>query len=215
MPAKDMTTLGFYASEAEVYAGRSRAVDHVRMEAFLARLRAGASILELGCGGGHDSEAMLAKGFDVTPTDGSTELAREAEKRLRRPVRVMLFDDLDEKSSYEGVWANACLLHVPRTDLPGIVSRIHASLEAGGVFYASYKAGSEEGRDRFQRYYNYPSPEWLRELYGQLRWDSIEIEADTGSGYDQEPTDWLHVTAVKERVDFGRSRLGPAARENE
>lgn len=198
MPAKDATTLNFYASEAEAYAGRLRSVDDVRLGAFLAKLRAGASILELGCGGGHDSEAMLARGFDVTPTDGSAELAREAEKRLGRPVRVLLFDDLDEKNCYEGVWANACLLHVPRSDLPDIVARIHASLKAGGVFYASYKAGSGEGRDRFQRYYNYPSPEWLREVYGQLRWDSVEIEAGVGTGYDRKPTDWLHVTAVKE-----------------
>jgi SAM-dependent methyltransferase len=198
MPAKDATTLNFYASEAEAYVGRSRSVDDVRLGAFLARLRPGAAILELGCGGGHDSEAMLARGFDVTPTDGSAELAREAEKRLGRPVRVLLFDDLDERNCYEGVWANACLLHVPRSDLPDIVARIHASLKAGGVFYASYKAGFGEGRDRFQRYYNYPSPEWLREVYGQLRWDSVEIEACVGTGYDRKPTDWLHVTAVKE-----------------
>ena len=86
MPAKDATTLNFYASEAEAYAGRLRSVDDVRLGAFLAKLRAGASILELGCGGGHDSEAMLARGFDVTPTDGSAELAREARK-TSRPAR--------------------------------------------------------------------------------------------------------------------------------
>ena len=175
MAASDQTTLTFYAKEAGVYAVRPRKVDHVHMDAFLARLP-GASILELGCGGGHDSEAMLARGFDVTPTDGSAELAREAEKRLGRPVHVLLFDDLDEKNSYDGVWANACLLHVPREDLPGIIERIHAALRPGGVFYASFKAGSEEGRDQFQRYYNYPSAEWLREAYDPARWRNIDIE---------------------------------------
>lgn len=197
MDAKDATTLAFYATEAEVYAGRSRGVDTTRLDPFLARLPPAARILELGCGGGHDSQAMLAKGFDVTPTDGSAELAHEAGKRLGRPVRVLLFGDLDEKDSYDGVWANACLLHVPRRDLPGIIERIHAALRPGGVFYASFKAGSGEGRDRFQRYYNYPSPEWLREVYGALQWGSLDIEADIGSGYDREPTDWLHVTATK------------------
>ena len=197
MAAKDPTTLVFYATEAEAYANRQRGVGDARLDPFLAKLPAGAAILELGCGGGHDSQAMLARGFDVTPTDGSAELAHEAEKRLGRPVRVLLFGDLDEKDSYDGVWANACLLHVPRRDLPGIIERIHAALRPGGIFYASFKAGSGEGRDRFQRYYNYPSPEWLREVYGALQWGSVEIETDIGSGYDREPTNWLHVIALK------------------
>lgn len=197
MAAKDATTLAFYATEAGAYADRPRGVDGARLDPFLAKLPAGAAILELGCGGGQDSQAMLARGFDVTPTDGSAELAREAGKRLGSPVRVLLFGDLDEKDSYHGVWANACLLHVPRRDLPGIIRRIHAALRPGGVFYASFKARSREGRDRFQRYYNYPSPAWLREVYGALQWSSVEIETDIGSGYDREPTNWLHVTAVK------------------
>ena len=197
MAAKDPTTLAFYATEAEAYADRRRGVDDTRLDPFLAKLPAGAVILELGCGGGQDSQAMLARGFDVTPTDGSAELAHEAGKRLGKPVRVLLFGDLDEKDSYDGVWANACLLHVPRHDLPGIIERIHVALRPCGVFYASFKAGSREGRDRFQRYYNYPSPEWLREVYGTFQWDSVEIEADIGSGYDREPTNWLHVTALK------------------
>lgn len=197
MTAKDATTLAFYATEAEAYADRQRSVDGARLDPFLAKLPASAVILELGCGGGQDSQAMLTRGFDVTPTDGSAELAHEAGKRLGRPVRVLLFGDLDEKDSYDGIWANACLLHVPRRDLPGIIERIHAALRPGGVFYASFKAGSREGRDRFQRYYNYPSPEWLREVYGALQWGSVEIEADIGGGYDREPTNWLHVTALK------------------
>ena len=80
---------------------------------------------------------------------------------------------------------------------PGIVGRVHDALKAGGVFYASFKAGSEEGRDQFQRYYNYPSAEWLREAYDPARWRSIDIEKTEGSGYDKQPTDWLLVTAMK------------------
>src|SRR5687768_16464593 len=106
------------------------------MDAFLKRLPAGASVLELGCGSGQDSEAMLARGFDVTPTDGSAELARQAEKRLGRPVRVLLFEEVEEKEVYDGVWASACLLHVPRAELAGIIGRINDALKPGGVFYA-------------------------------------------------------------------------------
>ena len=33
------------------------------------------------------------------------------------PVETLLFHDLDEVEAYDGVWANACLLHVPRDEL--------------------------------------------------------------------------------------------------
>ncbi len=62
---------------------------------------------------------MIAAGFDVTPTDGSAGLAREAEKRLGRPARVMKFEELSETGAYAAVWANACLLHVPEDGLAG------------------------------------------------------------------------------------------------
>lgn len=85
---KDQPTLDFYAREAEAYA--TRYAKSEELASFLARLPAGSKVLELGCGGGQDSEAMLAAGFDVLPTDGSPELAREAGKRLGRPVQVLL-----------------------------------------------------------------------------------------------------------------------------
>lgn len=154
-------------------------------------------MLELGCGGGQDSAALIARGFDLTPTDGSPELAAQAALRLGRPVPVLLFEDLAANAAYDGIWANACLLHVPRTALPAIIARVHAALRPGGGFYASFKAGEAEGRGRFGRYYNYPSAEWLREAYGAGLWRSLEIAEEPGGGYDREPTRWLHVLAIK------------------
>lgn len=197
MTAKDATTLAFYADEAKAYAARGQAASHDRLATFLAALPAGGCVLELGCGAGQDSEAMLAAGFDAIPTDGSPELARQAELRLGRPVGVLLFEQLDEHGTYDGVWANACLLHVPRAALPGIIGRVHAALKPGGVFYASFKAGTAEGRDRFDRYFNYPSPDWLRSIYGAGRWRELSLTEDVDPGYDGEPTNWLHVLAFK------------------
>lgn len=199
MPAnKDNRTLDFYAAEAGAYAGRARVAEHHRIDLFAERLPAGARILELGCGGGQDSAEMLARGFDVVPTDGSPELAREAERRLGRPVQVLLFEDLNEVAAYDGIWAHACLLHAPRPALPGIIDRIHAALRPRGVLYASFKAGEAEGRDGLGRYFNYLSPSELAAAFGApTRWSSFEIEEDMGGGYDKMPTRWLHVLASK------------------
>lgn len=198
MTTRDSRTLDFYATEASAYAGREREAEHHRIDLFARRLPAGARILELGCGGGQDSEEMLARGFDVVPTDGSPELAREAERRLGRPVGVLLFEDLNETEAYDGIWAHACLLHAPRPALPGIIDRIHAALRPGGTLYASFKSGEAEGRDRLGRYFNYLSqPEVMSALGAASRWSSLDIEENEGSGYDRVPTRWLHVLAVK------------------
>lgn len=197
MTGRDATTLDFYAGEAGTYAARQRELDDLRLQRFAALLPAAGAVLELGCGGGQDSAALLALGLDVTATDGSPELAAQATQRLGQPVSVLLFEDLAAEAAYDGVWANACLLHVPRQALPGIVGKVHRALRPGGSFYASFKAGEAEGRDRFGRYYNYPDAGWLREAYGAEGWSRLDIDEDLGGGYDGEPTRWLHALAIK------------------
>lgn len=192
----DAQTIGFYDGEARKYAARYGYSNSPNLNRFLEILQPAAHILELGCGSGRDAAAMLARGFQVDPTDGSPEMAAEASRRLDRPVRALLFDELDSVDRYDGVWANACLLHEPVANLPDVLARIHRALRAGGWFYASYKAGQGEGRDRFGRYYNYPTQEELSAAYRSAAdWHRVEITQKSGSGYDDQPTDWLIVFA--------------------
>ena len=120
----DEETLQFYRGNAEAYAGREITSRQARLTAFLAQLPPGACILELGCGAGGDTAEMLARGFDVRATDGSPEMAAVASKRLGRTVETLLFHDLDAVEAYDAVWANACLLHVPRLELSDVLARI-------------------------------------------------------------------------------------------
>lgn len=192
----DPETLAFYDREAETYAARYQSVKLPRLEAFLDRLAEGACILELGCGGGRDAERMIARGFSPVLTDGSPGLAGQAEKRLGRPVRVMLFDELDETAAYDAVWANACLLHAPEDALLGILARVHRALRPGGLFCASYKAGDGGERDTLGRYYNFPSRQRLEAAYAAAGpWSEFTIEEGSGGGYDGVERTWLFVTA--------------------
>ena len=115
----DEATLQFYRGNAEAYAEREITSRRARLNAFMALLPPGVRILELGCGAGGDTAEMLAQG--VRATDGSPELAEVASRRLGRPVETLLFHDLDEVGAYDAVWANACLLHVPRTELADVL----------------------------------------------------------------------------------------------
>lgn len=190
--AHDRPTLDFYDREAAAYAERRPPARNPRLEAFLARLPAGASILELGAGGGQDAAAMIAAGFDVTPTDGSAGLAAQAERRLGRPVRVLLFEDLDEVERYEAVWASACLLHAPDERLPDVLARIRRALKPGGRMFASFKAGDGGARDSLGRYYNFPSRARLVQVFeASGPWSELTIETGEGGGYDGVARTWL------------------------
>lgn len=194
----DKETLQFYRGNAEAYAGREITSRQARLTAFLTLVPAGASILELGCGAGGDTAEMLARGFNVRPTDGSPEMADVASRRLGRTVDTLLFHDLDEVEAYEGVWANACLLHVPRDELVDILGLIWRALKPEGVFYASYKTGDGDGRDALNRYYNYPSPDWLRATYAEAgKWNSLSITSGEVKGFDDKMASMLFVVARK------------------
>jgi len=196
----DEETLQFYRGNAEAYARRTITSRQARLTAFLALLPPAACILELGCGAGGDTAEMLARGFVVRPTDGSSEMAAVASRRLGRTVEMMLFHDLDEVEAYDAVWANACLLHVPRDELADILARVWRALKPAGHFFASYKTGDAEERDTLNRYYNYPSPDWLRTNYTSAgSWSSLEIETGEVIGFDNKSATMLSVVARKSR----------------
>lgn len=193
----DDDTLQFYRRNAEAYAGWVKAPS-TRLAAFLESLPSGGSILELGCGAGNHLAEMLARGFRVRATDGSPEMAAIAARRLNHPVEAMRFDELNEKAAHDGVWASACLLHVPRDELAEILRRIHRALKPGGLFYASYKVGDGDGRDSLGRYYNYPSPEWLEATYAASGlWHQVKSDTSIIKSFDDAQATMLHVVVRK------------------
>ena len=194
----DDETLQFYRRNAEAYAGWAIAPS-TRLKGFLALLPPGGSILELGCGAGNHSAVILADGFKVRATDGSPEMAEIASRRLGQRVDAMRFDQLDEQEAYDGVWASACLLHVPRDELTGILKRIRRALRGDGVFYASFKIGEGDGgRDSLGRYYNYPSPEWLAAAYAAAGpWQSLTSDTSEIQSFDKTPATMLHLVVRK------------------
>jgi SAM-dependent methyltransferase len=194
----DAATLAYYAREAASYADAGPPEVDPRLTVFLARLPPGARILELGCGAGRDSAHMIARGFDVDPTDGVPELAAQAERRLGRPVRILRFDRLDATAAYDAVWAHASLLHVPPPALPDILRRIHRALRPGGWHFANFKAGTAGGRDFLGRYYNYLDPAQMRAAYAQAgAWSVIESEAYEGGTYGGGRIPWLAIMVRK------------------
>ena len=137
-----MSTIAFYDEHAdEFYAGTVGADIGELYDAFLPLLPDGARILDAGCGSGRDSRAFLDRGYEVTAFDASAALVEKASALLGRPVRRLTFQEMDYTEAFEGVWACASLLHVPRAEFDAVLARLARALVPGGVAFLSFKYG--------------------------------------------------------------------------
>ncbi|MEO1648840.1 MAG: class I SAM-dependent methyltransferase [Pseudomonadota bacterium] len=193
----DPATLEFYTTRAPHYTYTNAQSHSVGLDAFLDRLEPGASILEMGCGGGQDSNRMRERGFLIDATDGVPAMARKANERFDLGARVLRFDELVERACYDAIWAHATLLHCPRAELPDVLQRIHRALKPGGWHYGSYKLGDGEGRDLLGRLHNFPNEQWILARYEEAGFSLVDYPIRAGNASDGTQRDWIHVTVRK------------------
>ena len=194
----DPATLRFYEAAAERYAQDGNDVEQRRfLDPWLDRLSPEAHILELGCGAGRHAARMAARGFTVDATDAAHEMVRLANLQCGVSARRMLFDELVAEATYDAVWANACLIHVPRTLFATTLTRIRHALRPGGWHFASFKLGDGEGRDALGRLHNFPDQDWLEASYKEADFLIHENTLFRGEGADGVIRDWLALTVQK------------------
>ena len=111
---------------------------------FIAAVRPGGAILDAGCGSGRDARAFVDAGFKVSAFDASPELAALASSHSGIAVRVQRFQDFTMAGPFDGIWACASLLHVPKDDVSYAIKNLMSALASGGVLYASFKRGVGE-----------------------------------------------------------------------
>ncbi len=132
--------MNYYDEHADAYIQGSASVDMGAQYAlFLPHLKDGASILDAGCGSGRDSRVFLDRGYAVEAFDASFEMVRAAIELTGLPVRQLRFQEMEYHDQFDGIWASASLLHVPRTELNDVFIRLHRALKRGGILYASFK----------------------------------------------------------------------------
>ncbi len=132
--------MNYYDEHADRYIKDTLGVDMSEQYAlFLPYLEQGARILDAGCGSGRDSKAFLALGYRVDAFDASGEMVQAARDLTGLAVRQLRFEELDCHRCYDGIWASASLLHVPRLHMDAVFLRLHRALTEGGILYASFK----------------------------------------------------------------------------
>jgi SAM-dependent methyltransferase len=200
-------TVRSYDRDAAAYvAGSAAMTDAVRtrIEDLAARLGPGARVLEVGSGGGRDALVMEELGLAVRRTDitpAFVALLRDAghDAYLVDP----LVDDLSSPDGpYDGVWANASLLHVDRADLPTVLVRLAAVTRPGGLLEAALKEGDGEGWSTHgsissPRHFTYWRADELRPVVEGAGWTDVSI--DSGVAGKRGET-WLELSAVRGSV---------------
>ncbi|GGX57600.1 class I SAM-dependent methyltransferase [Saccharospirillum salsuginis] len=139
-------TIRYYDENATRFTERSleENVDDA-LSRFTSHLVDGTRVLEAGCGAGRDIEYFMSKGFEVEAFDASIEMCNIARERTGIDVKHQRFDEYNPNGkTFNGIWASASLLHVPFENLISIYNKLISTLDEGGVFYASYKYGSED-----------------------------------------------------------------------
>lgn len=138
-------TLAFYDTHAHQYFRNSVNLDMMpAYERFLAHVHRGARLLDAGSGSGRDTRAFLERGYQVDAFDASPALAELSTKFTGIQTKVMDFLNLDVVEQYDGIWACASLLHVPRSQMTAALQRLGTALKIGGVLYASFRHGGTE-----------------------------------------------------------------------
>ena len=174
------TTLSWYRDNAIQYAEETR--NSLVLDAlweFLSRMKEGGTILDYGSGSGRDSAYFLDKGFSVDSLDGSAEMKAQAERLFGIKVKLASFLSLEEKDKYDGIWAQASILHLEEHDLRAALTLIERALKRDGVFYSSFREGEGDGYENGRWYTNMTERRFLSflpaSLYVEKIWESQDV----------------------------------------
>ncbi|MDH1011964.1 class I SAM-dependent methyltransferase [Pseudomonas nicosulfuronedens] len=123
-------------------------------------------LLDFGCGPGRDLCALKGMGHEPVGLDGCADFVAMAREASGCEVWQQDFLALDLPAGrFDGIYANASLFHVPRSELPRVLGQLHAALKPGGVLFSSNPRGENQEGWNGGRYGSYHDLEnWTRVL---------------------------------------------------
>lgn len=201
--AEKRITVKSYSDQARDYAADTMETTgpvREQLDRFARRLGSGARVLEIGTGGGRDAAVLEASGLSVRRTDiaaGFVDLLRSS--GLPADLIDPSVDDLRDPARpglYDGVWANACLLHVQAEEMAGVLDRLAEVTRQHGWLFMSVKEGDGAGWSTHgvidgPRHFTYWQEAPLRACLDHAGWSVHDVERRVGNRGDT----WLMVVA--------------------
>jgi SAM-dependent methyltransferase len=192
-------TADWYDTHADHFAQRTLGNDMSDIyRRFLALLPAGAHILDAGCGPGRDAKAFCQRGCRVTAFDASAAMVERCARHAEVRVHRLRFEDVTFEDEFDGIWACASLLHVPRPRLADVMRRLTGALTDRGVFYMSFQVGEDDRVEPDGRLFtNFAQPSLrrlLKEIGVLTTIEMWEVELKSASGPRKR---WVHALTRK------------------
>ena len=148
-------------------------------------------ILDFGCGPGRDLQTFTKLGHIATGLEGSQQAAQIAKMKSCCEILVQDFFNLSlPDNTFDGIFANASLFHIPNKLLPKVLSHLWKCLKPNGVLFSSNPRGNNEESwhgDRFGSYHDLAA--W-RSFMTNAKFTEIEhYYRPSGLPIEQQP--WL------------------------
>ena len=187
-------TINYYNDNAKEYFEFTLNADMSENYAkFLKYLSEGSYILDAGCGSGRDSKFFLSSGYKVKAIDASEELCALASNYIGQEVENIRFKDINFDEVFDGIWANASLLHVHKDEISEVIQKMRKALKEHGIFYASFKYGNTE-RIQGPRYYNDLDENSIKQLFSDFNILELWLSDDAIPGRTER---WVNIIAEK------------------
>ena len=131
--------------------------------------------------------------------DGSKEFCKMTQQLSKCPILHQKFLNLElEDNSFDGIFANASLFHVPSLELPRVLRELHCALRKKGILFSSNPRGNLEGwqGQRFGHYMEFGESE----IYLKKSGFKIKEHYYRPSGKPRELQPWLAIVSQRQEL---------------
>lgn len=148
-------------------------------------------LLDFGCGPGRDLQTLTKLGHVVIGLEGSQQAAQIARMKSGCEVLVQDFFNLSlPDNTFDGIFANASLFHIPNKLLSKVLGNLWACLKPNGILFSSNPRGNNKESWNGDRFGSYHDLDGWRSFMTNAQFSEIEYYyRPSGLPLEQQP--WL------------------------
>lgn len=184
IPPEISVTQETYAQIAADYAiaWKDRSLLQKHITRFAQMVKPGGRVVDVGCGPGFDAQHLAKLGLRLTGVDLAPQMMLAGRDDHGVAVDFVCADmrHLPLRGDFDGVWASASLLHLPRQDAVPTLCRFRRLVREEAVLFITVKLGAGQnwvcgayGHD-LSRFYSFWKPEELDAALMAGGWQPVD-----------------------------------------
>ncbi|MEI8630876.1 class I SAM-dependent methyltransferase [Vibrio sp. M60_M70] len=180
------STIDFYNKNSDQYYMQTNHVDMSNSYRRFRKYVTEGRILDAGCGVGRDTRYFISKGYKVQSFDLSEKMCEITNKYQFAFCTEMSFLDVSFYEEFDGIWANASLLHLNNKELSEALTRLVRATKIGGYLFASFKTKDNFVKQDSRDFY-FHTKEQLNQIIESKKLN-IELVEEWKEFKDQDPS---------------------------